>query len=54
MILQASSKKRIALLKTFASQQSGRQQSIEVYLENLYRAYAERNPEAAQDGEETA
>ena len=44
----------IALLETLAYQQSGRHQSIETYLEGVYERYRERNPEAAQDGEERA
>jgi hypothetical protein len=35
--------KVLALLEALAYQQSGRGQSIEAYLDGLYRGYAERN-----------
>jgi len=43
-----------ALLEVLAYQQSGRHQSIEAYLEGLYRAHAERNPEDTTSSKETA
>jgi hypothetical protein len=43
-----------ALLEVIAYQQSGRHQSIEAYLEGLYRAYGERNPESTASSEEPA